>query len=431
MVDYVGRAMRRAGITRPIIVVGYQGDLIRATLGEEDYAYTYQQEQLGTGHAALMAREMLHSHDGPVIVMSGDVPLIRPETFEALLKRHLKLGVQATIATFVIDDPHGYGRIVRGKDGAVEAIVEEKDCNPHQRAIKEVNPSVYCFDRQALYDALPKLGRGNAQGEYYLTDVIAELRRSGGKVEAMRFEDATQFTGVNDRWQLAEVSRVKREEILKRHALNGVTIVDPATTYIGAEVELAADVCLQPMTMLEGRTQIGPGSVIGPGTRITDCTIGESCTVVMSNLNRATMHDNSRCGPFAHLRPGAEIGECSRVGNFVEVKNSTLAEHVSASHLTYLGDATVGAHTNVGAGTITCNYDGYKKNRTEVGEGVFIGSHTTLVAPVKVGDGAFTAAGSVITTDVPADALGIGRGRQENKEQWAKKWRERNQASQP
>jgi len=425
LVEHVGRALRSVGVRRPILVIGYQGDLIRAQLGDEHYAYAYQLEQMGTGHAALMVREMLESHHGPVLIVPGDVPLVSEEILRSLVETHTASGSDATLASCRLQRPYGYGRVVRDDDGAITRIVEEKDASEEERSISEINSSVYCFDAEKLFEVLPKLGNRNAQGEYYLTDAIAAIREAGGSCESVIFDDPAVLLGVNDRWQLAEAGAVMRKRILKRHALNGVTIDDPDNVHIGPDVTIGPDTTILGMTMIEGATKIGSGCIIGPFSRVADSEIGDGCQVMMSHLNLAVLHGGVRCGPFANLRPGATIGERARVGNFVEVKNSELGAGVSASHLTYLGDTTVGAGSNIGAGTITCNYDGRSKHETTIGENVFVGSNSTLIAPVTIGQNAFIAAGSVITKDVPDGALGIGRTRQEVKDGWAKRWRKK------
>lgn len=431
MAEWVCRAVRESGVRKTILVVGHGADLLRSTLGDEHYAYAYQLEQLGTGHAVLMARQALATHSGPVVVLSGDAPLIQAETIQTLIERHLDSGARATLATYVADDPKGYGRVIRARDGRVKAIVEEKDCTPEQKLIREVNTSVYVFDSKLLFKRLPRLKRSNVQQEYYLTDIVADLHKLGESVMAVHFEDGAQFAGVNDRWQLAEASNLMRMRILRRHALAGVSIVDPATTYIGPEVELEPDVQVEPMTALSGKTRVGRNTVVGPQSVIADSVIGEQCVVLMSHLNGATLADGAKCGPFAHLRPGAILGPCAKVGNFVEVKNSELGERACAAHLAYIGDASVGAHANIGAGTITCNYDGFSKHRTVVGESAFVGSNSTLVAPVNIGDRAFVAAGSVITGDLPEGSLGIARVRQEVKPGWADGYRKRRRETSP
>lgn len=430
LVEHVGRAMKGAGVRRPILVIGHQGDLIRATLGEEHYAYAHQPEQLGTGHALLMTRDMLASHRGPVLVAPGDTPLVTSDDLRQVVEHHVRSRAAMTIATCTLDVPTGYGRVIRDETGSVKAIVEESDASDRERAIREVNSSLYCFDAEPLFEALPRLGNANVQGEYYLTDLVKLFVAKGLRVEAVPLP-AESMLGINDRWQLARASALLRERILRAHCLAGVTIVDPATTFIGVDVEIEPDAAIAPMTILEGKTRIGAASVVGPNVRMVDSVVGHECVVLMSHVHGARIQDGARVGPFAHLRPGTVVGPRAKVGNFVEVKNAVLGEMASAAHLAYLGDATIGERVNVGAGTITCNYDGFEKHRTTIGAGAFIGSNSTLVAPVTIGEGAFVAAGSTITADVPDNALGIGRARQENKEGWAIAWREKRSRERP
>lgn len=427
LVEHVGRAMRAIGIEKPTVVIGHGGDLLRAALGDEAYQYAYQTEQLGTGHAAMVALETLRKHRGPILVAPGDTPLLTPEVLGDLVSHHVETRSQATVATFDTSDPTGYGRIVRALDGSLQAIVEEKDADAATKALNEVNAAVYCFDCETLVRLLPTLRNDNAQAEYYLTDVISAVVAEGGIARAVRFGDSAAFLGINDRWQLAEAAAIMRQRILVRHALNGVSIEDPATTYIGADVEIGQDTTISPMTTIEGRSRIGSGCVVGPLSRVVDSRIEDECTVLMSNVNGALMGEGSRCGPYAHLRPGAQLGSRSKIGNFVEIKNAELGEGVAVSHLSYVGDARIGSRSNIGAGTITCNYDGFQKNRTEIGEGAFIGSNSTLIAPLTIGDNAFIAAGSTINRDVDAESLAIGRAKQEEKKQWVARWRQRKQ----
>ncbi len=428
MAELVARAMKQAGVDRPVVVVGHGGDLMIETLGP-GFDYAWQTEQLGTGHAALMAAPLFAENPPThIIVAPGDTPLLSAEVFRQLADRHVAAGAQCTVATALLTDPTGYGRIVRDDKGPTK-IVEQKDATPEIAAIKEVNAAIYCFETKLLFEILPTLSANNAQGEYYLTDVVSAIRERGLKVEGLVFDDEDILRGVNDRWQLAEASRVLHYRILKQHALAGVTIVDPQTTYIEPDVVIGVDSTIEPGTILEGNTVIGSRSHIGPNTKIQDSSIGHNCTVLMSHLNEATMLDGARCGPYANLRPGAVLGEKVKVGNFVEVKNATLGPNVAVSHLSYIGDGEVGANTNIGAGTIFCNYDGFRKHRTVIGEDAFVGSNSTLVAPLNIGDGAMIAAGSVITRSVDKDVLAMGRARQENKEGWVPEWRQRMQAA--
>lgn len=420
MVEHVARALRGAGVERIVIVIGHGGELIQQRLGDS-YEYAWQREQHGTGHAAQMAAPLLEGFVGKIVIAAGDTPLVSSEMFSELISG----GSSATkclIASSNVDNPKGYGRIVRNGIG-VQRIVEEKDATPDERGIQEVNSSIYCMDGPTLLSCLPKLTNNNAQGEFYLTDVVAMVAEQGA-ADAMVFDDPDILVGVNDRWQLAGADKKMRERILRKHAESGVTIMDPDTTYLGAEVEIGVDTILEPSTMIMGKTTVGKGCRIGPYTRMEDCEVGNDVMIYVSYLKEAKLHDTAKVGPFAHIRPGSELYPDVKVGNFVETKNATLEAGVKASHLTYIGDAIVGENSNIGAGTITCNYDGFNKSRTEIGRDTFVGSNSTLVAPVKLGDGSFVAAGSVVSSgDYPAEAMVIGRSRTEVKEQWAAQWR--------
>ncbi len=420
MVEHVARALRQAGVDRIVIVIGHGGEHLQARLGDQ-YDYAWQREQHGTGHAAQMAAPLLEGFKGKVVIAAGDTPLVTAEMFQALINGG-SAGTKCLIASSIVGNPKGYGRIVR--DGAgVQRIVEEKDASPEERTIQEVNSSIYCMDGQTLLECLPQLKNDNAQGEFYLTDVVAMIAEQGG-ADAMVFDDPDILVGVNDRWQLAEADRKMRERILRRHAESGVTIMDPVTTYLGVDVEVGVDTILEPNTVIVGKTLVGKGCRIGPFTRIEDCEIGDDVMIYVSYLKESKLHSTAKVGPFAHIRPGSELYPDVKVGNFVETKNATLETGAKASHLTYIGDATVGENANIGAGTITCNYDGFNKSRTVIGRDAFVGSNSTLVAPVHLGDGSFVAAGSVVSSgEYPAEALVIGRSRTEVKEQWAVQWR--------
>ncbi len=424
MVELVGRAMKLAGVKKPIIVIGHGGEHIQAALGD-GYEYAWQREQKGTGHAAMMAAAHIANHDGPVIVAPGDTPLLGSETLRELVSRHEETRATCTIATAFIEDPTGYGRIVRDGAGRVVGIVEHKDATPEQLAIKEVNAAVYCFDAKALLDTLPKLGNANAQGEHYLTDAVSIVYQAGQDVVALIVKDPEILMGVNDRWQLAGAERALRDRINRLHALNGVTIVDPDSTHIGLDVRIGPDTIIEPSTFIQGETSIGSDCRIGPCTKIKGSKIGNGVNVYFSQVVESTLLEGVKVGPYSNIRPGTTLGKKTKIGNFVEVKKSTLGESVSVSHLTYIGDASVGDSTNVGAGTITCNYDGFAKHRTTIGSDVFVGSNSTLVAPVTIADGSMVAAGSVVTHNVPTDALALGRSRQEVKEGWVSHWRKR------
>jgi len=427
MVEQIARELRHAGVARPVVVVGHGGDRMIETLGEE-YDFAWQHEQHGTGHAAMMASSFFQNPTGYVIVAPGDTPLISADVFRQLAENCRNAQAQCAVAVVELDDPSGYGRVLFDAEGPKQ-IIEHKDCTDQQRAeLKMVNSGIYCFEAKVLFEVLPQLKNTNAQGEYYITDVLAAIRERGEKVIAYDPRDQNILLGVNDRWQLAQCAKLLRESILKRHALNGITIIDPDSTYIEPDVEIGVDTILEPGTILEGRTIIGEACHIGPNTRIKNSTVGARSVVLMSHLDRAKLGADGKCGPFANLRPGADLAEGVKIGNFVEVKNAKLGPKVSASHLSYIGDGEVGAGTNIGAGTIFCNYDGFLKHWTKIGENVFVGSNSTLVAPVAIGDGAIIAAGSVITHPVGENALALGRSRQEEKPEWALSWKTRKQA---
>jgi len=417
MVELIGRALKGAGIAKPIVVIGHGGEQMQEALGNS-YDYAWQREQLGTGHAAQMAAEHIKAA-GIVLVVPGDTPLITSEGLCELIGEHLKSGAQCTVGTVELADPAGYGRVIQ--EGERVRIIEDKDATTVQRKVRDVNLSIYCFDAKTLLAELPKLKNENAQSEYYLTDVIQAIP----KVHIKRFDDSDSVMGVNDRWQLAMAEKAMRLRILKSHCLAGVTVRDPDSVFIGPDVHIDVDATIEPCTTLNGTTRIGSGCRIGPYSILDDSVVGPGSLIYMSRLSEVKIGAKVKVGPFANLRPGTVLEDGVKIGNFVEVKKSHLGEGAAASHLTYLGDASIGARTNIGAGTITCNYDGFAKHRTEIGENAFIGSNSTLVAPVNIGDGAFVAAGSTITQDVPDNALGVGRSRQEVKEEWALHWRAR------
>lgn len=426
MVEHVGRAMRGAGVQKPIMVIGHGGNLIQDACGNT-YAYAIQEEQLGTGHALLMAREALAGYQGPLLVTPGDTPLLRSDALQQLVEHHAESGAAMTIATVELDDPKGYGRIIRDGNMSIVQIVEDKDATQNEKLVREINSGIYCFDAEPLFQHLPALQNFNASGEYYLTDIVRAFADADLKIETLVFTDEGLLRGVNDPWQLGEAAAIMSRQILKVHAENGVTIIDPATTFIGADVTIGVGTTLEPGTILEGATKIGSECHIGPFSRVAESIIADRCTILMSHVKGAKMASGSRCGPYANLRPGTVLSENVKIGNFVEIKNSTIGADASLSHLTYIGDASVGARSNIGAGTITCNYDGISKHRTEIGADTFIGSNSTLVAPITIGNGAMVAAGSVITQDVGDGDLALGRARQEVKIQWVPQWRERKQ----
>jgi bifunctional UDP-N-acetylglucosamine pyrophosphorylase/glucosamine-1-phosphate N-acetyltransferase len=414
MIDWCLRAASAAiatdaaGDRRPIVVVGYARAQVQATLGER-CRFAVQEEQLGTAHAVLQALPLVPARADAVLVIYGDMPLLTAATLRGLLAAFAAPGAaRPAIAMLTVTraDPQGFGRIVRGPDGAVQAIVEEADCTPEQRAIQELNPGIYCFDAAWLTGALPRI-RPSAKGEYYLTDAIALAVGDGRPVAALP-APLDEVNGINTRVHLALAEAVLRERICEEHMLAGVTIVDPRATYIDADVAIGRDTLILPGCLLQGATAIGARAVIGPYTQVADSTIGDGCRVAQSVIEQARMDAGAEIGPFGHLRSGAHLGEGVHMGNFGEVKNSYLAPGVKMGHFSYIGDAQIGANANIGAGTITCNYDGKRKQPTRIGDDVFIGSDTMLVAPVTIGDGARTGAGSVVTRDVAAHSLVYG-----------------------
>jgi bifunctional UDP-N-acetylglucosamine pyrophosphorylase / glucosamine-1-phosphate N-acetyltransferase len=421
MVAWPILAARAAGAGRVCVIVSPGADLSAAL--PDGVETVVQPEANGTGGALRAAREVITGSDS-VLVLSGDHPLISAAVIEELVSVHRAQEAAATVLTTELDDPGSYGRVIRAADGNFERIVEAKqpgDATPAQLEIREVNAGTYAFSASALGEALEGLSNDNAQGEYYLGDVLPLMRQQGLVVLAHPVEESYVNLGVNDRVQLAKVNEVAREEILERHMRGGVTIVDPAATWVDAEVELGADVTLEPGTTLRGRTSVGAGSVIGPMSTLVDARVGERVTILHSYLSECEVADDATVGPFAYLRPGTRIGEGAKAGSFVEIKNSEIGAGAKVPHLSYIGDAEVGEGSNLGASTVTANYDGFRKNRTKIGKNVRTGVDTTFVAPVEVGDEAYTGAGSVITEDVPPGALGIERAEQENVEGYAEK----------
>jgi bifunctional UDP-N-acetylglucosamine pyrophosphorylase / glucosamine-1-phosphate N-acetyltransferase len=422
LLDHVLQAVSPINPRSIIVLIGHQPEQMRAHLsGRAGIQVALQEPQLGTGHALLQAEPFLAGRSGSVLLLSGDVPLIRPETLRALLAHHIEHRAAATVLTAVFERPDGYGRIVR-KDGSISAIVEHKDASDEERAIREINSGIYAFDLVGLFDALRQVGSANAQGEYYLPDLVGVFRGMGRTVEAMPLTDAVEILGVNSRKELAEVAAVLRDRKNDELMAAGVTIVDPSTTWVQPEVEVGADTILHPGVYLEGQTRIGSGCEIHSGVRIIDSVIGDR--VVISNfcvIRQSRIESGAQVGPFAQIRPESHVGEGAHVGNFVELKKTSLGKGSKANHLAYLGDATIGEKVNVGAGTITCNYDGVNKNQTIIEDGAFIGSDSQLIAPVRVGRHAYVAAGSSITEDVPPESLAIARSKQVNKPGWKRK----------
>ncbi|RRJ63050.1 bifunctional UDP-N-acetylglucosamine diphosphorylase/glucosamine-1-phosphate N-acetyltransferase GlmU [Paenibacillus oralis] len=427
MVGHVLNAVQQAGCERTIVVVGHGAEAVKSYLGSSA-EYVLQEQQLGTGHAVKQAGPLLAGEEGTTVVICGDTPLVTTETLEALVELHTRKGAAATVLTAKMDNPQGYGRVIRGENGTVERIVEQKDCTPEEAAVQEINTGTYCFDNAKLFAALEKVTNDNAQQEYYLTDVIGILVQAGEIVEGYAAQDHRESIGVNDRVALAEAEAVMRERIVRQHMLGGVTVVDPASTYIGADVTIGSDTVIYPGTVLSGRTVIGEDCVIGPASQIEDSVIHDGAKVKHSVLSQAEVGKETTVGPFAYLRPGAKLGANVKVGDFVEIKNATLDDGAKVSHLSYIGDAKVGKNVNIGCGAITVNYDGYNKSITEIEDEAFIGSNVNLIAPVKVGKGAYVVAGSTITHSVPEGDLAIARQRQENKPGYGEKIRGRAKA---
>jgi bifunctional UDP-N-acetylglucosamine pyrophosphorylase/glucosamine-1-phosphate N-acetyltransferase len=407
--------------SRIVIVVGAGRDRIAASLAGRSVTFVVQDPPLGTGDAARRAVEALGDGAGPVLVLAGDTPLLRPETLRALVARRSERGLDAALLSFRPPDPGEFGRIVRDGRGAVRRIVEARDASARERRIAEVNAGVYCFRPEALAAALAKVERSES-GEFYLTDAVGILASAGGRVEAVEIEDWREAWGVNTRRDLAAAEELERRRAIERALDAGATLLDPGTTRIGPAVTVAPDAVLHPFVCLEGETSIGEGAEVLSFTRLVDTRVAEGAVVgPHCELEKATVGARARVGPFSRARPGSVYEEDVRVGNFVETKNTVLRRGVKAQHLAYLGDADVGAGTNVGAGVITCNYDGEKKHPTKIGEKAFIGSDVQLVAPVSVGDGAYVGAGTTVTEDVPPGALAVSRAPQVNKEGWVAK----------
>jgi bifunctional UDP-N-acetylglucosamine pyrophosphorylase/glucosamine-1-phosphate N-acetyltransferase len=404
------------------IVVGSGRELVESHLGEiaPDAIAVFQAERNGTGHAVQIALEGVKKakSSGQVLILAGDTPMLKGETLKEFVTAHNAGGYTASVMTAEHPDPTGYGRIIRDDQELLLKIVEEKDASEDQKLIFEINSGVYLFDLESLTSSIAKLKSNNAQGELYLTDAIELIRQEGGKVAPIICEDFTETLGVNDRIQLAEAAALLRDRINERHMRNGVSILDPATTWIDDTATIASDVTVLPGSSILGATAIASGAIIGPRTVLQDCAVNSGAIVKESNCTAAEIGANATVGPYTYLRAGTVLANESKAGAFVEIKNSQIGEGSKVPHLSYIGDATVGEGTNIGAATIVVNYDGVEKHRTEIGDYVRIGSDTMLVAPVSVGDGAYTAAGSVITEDVPAGAIGVARSKQRNVLGW-------------
>ena len=420
MLEHVFRSVSAIDPEKTVTVVGHKAELVEQVLaGQTDFVR--QTEQLGTGHAVMMAEPVLENLTGQTLVIAGDTPLITGESLKNLIDFHINHKNVATILTAEADNPFGYGRIVRNQHDEVLKIVEQKDASDFEQQIKEINTGTYVFDNARLFEALKNINTNNAQGEYYITDVIGIFRENGEKVGAYTLKDFDESLGVNDRVALATAEGVMRRRINQQHMVNGVSFVNPHATYIGVDVEIAPEVQVEANVTLKGQTKIGAETILTNGTYIVDSVIGERTVITNSMIEESSVADGVTVGPYAHIRPGSSLAKDVHVGNFVEVKGSSIGENTKAGHLTYIGNSEVGANVNFGAGTITVNYDGQKKYKTIIGDNVFVGSNSTIIAPVELGDNSLVGAGSTITKDVPADAIALGRGRQINKEDYAKR----------
>lgn len=427
MIQHVLNHLKPLQFDEKVTIVGFGADAVKEEIGNDETDFVIQKEQLGTAHAVQQAEELLKDKEGTTVVVCGDTPLIKSGTFEKLLHYHIENGSKATILTTEMDDPTGYGRIVRNQANEVDRIVEHKDASESERLIKEVNTGTYCFDNQFLFSALKEVSNDNAQGEYYLPDVIEILRNNGEKISAYLTKDAEETLGINDRVALAQAESIMKRRINEKHMRNGVTIIDPSNTYIGPDVEIEQDVVIFPGSILSGETSIKTEAIIGPNSEIVDSIIGEKTNVRHSVVTKSKIGKKVNIGPYAHIRPESNIGNQVKIGNFVEVKKSEFGDDSKASHLSYIGDAVVGKNVNIGCGTITVNYDGKNKHLTTIEDDVFIGCNSNLVAPVTIEQGSYVAAGSTITTDVPKESLAIARSRQTNKEGYAVKLKNRKQ----
>ena len=417
MVKMVSKLLKNVGIEKSIYILGHRKEEVLATIGEVEYVE--QAEQLGTGHAVLIAKEKIEENKDDVLITYGDTPLLTEETINRMKEQFYKENLDCIILSCNMKDPFAYGRIIK-KDGNVVDVVEEKEATEEQKKIKEVNTGVYIFKYKSLIDALGKINNNNIKGEYYLTDAIKILSDGGYKVGSYKIDDEDEVLGVNSKAQLAQANKILRDRKNLQLMDNGAILIDPETTYIEENVEIGEDTVIYPNVIIQGDTKIGKNCVILSNTRIENSVIKDNVKIESSLVEKSTLEEGVTVGPFAHLRPKAHLKENVHVGNFVEIKNAVLEKGVKAGHLTYLGDAEVGENTNIGAGTITCNYDGKNKHKTKIGKECFIGSNSIMVAPVEIGEESFTAAGSVITKNVPDSTLAFGRARQINKEGWKK-----------
>ena len=420
MLQHVLDAAKGAGAKRNIVVVGFGGEQVKEAMGDQA-EFVVQAEQLGTGHAVRQAEPLLRDEQGTVVVLCGDTPLVTSDLIAKLYEGHKAAGAKATVLTAIMPDATGYGRIIRTAEGDVARIVEQKDATEAERQVKEVNSGIYCFECQDLFAALEKVGCDNAQGEYYLPDVLGILREQGEKIWAVAADDYESTLGINSRVQLAGAEKILRRRKNIELMDKGVTLMDPDSTFVDADVEVGADTVIYPFTWLEGKTVVGEGCEIGPNSRFTNAQISDNVAAQFTYGHDCVIDSGVTMGPYVHIRPNSHIFNDVKIGNFVEVKNSNVGVGTKLPHLQYIGDSDVGSNVNLGCGTVTVNYDGKLKHRTVIGDNAFVGCNTSLVAPVSVGEGAYIGAGSVITKDVPAGELAIGRARQKVITGWADK----------
>lgn len=413
-------ASKTAGADKVCAVIGHKAEMVKETLGDVCY-FALQAEQKGTGHAVMQAADIIKATDGEVVILNGDTPLVTVEAIKNAVDFHKANGNQATVITAVLSDASGYGRIVRGDDGGVKKIVEQKDASDEEKKINEVNSGMYVFDSESLVYALDKITPNNAQGEYYLTDTLEILLDAGKKVGAYSIKDNDEIRGINDRVQLNEAERIMQKRINETHMRNGVTMRNPESVYIEDGVEIGSDTEICQNVTIKSGTKIGSDCVIGTGTVLDKAIINDGVDVLSSVIISSEVGAGTHVGPFAYIRPNCKVGEDVKVGDFVEIKNSNIDDGTKISHLTYIGDSDVGKRVNFGCGTVTCNYDGKNKYRTTIGDDCFVGCNTNFVSPINVGDSVYIAAGSTITEDIPAGSLSIARARQVNKEGWKDK----------